>query len=59
MPTEQYKAERKATIMACVEAYLEEWLAEEGDEFVGAEPTAWGTTAAAHGRATPKNGDEW
>ncbi len=32
MPTKQSKAERKATIMARVETYLEEWLANEGEE---------------------------
>ena len=32
MPTKRSKAERKAAIIADVEAYLEEWLAEDGDE---------------------------
>lgn len=32
MPAKRSKAERKAAIIADVEAYLEEWLAEDGDE---------------------------
>jgi hypothetical protein len=32
MPAKRSKAERKAAIIAGVEAYLEEWLVEDGDE---------------------------